>query len=404
MASVKTVLRKTKLSNGKYPVCLRVTKDRKSKFFKTIFDSTEREWEPKTGTFNKNNSNYIQNNRLLGKFKDRALKVIGDLELERGGFTLHDFEQKFRIENNPVSSNVFVFWSEIIGEMITAGRTGNARANQETFNSLALFNNSRTLTFRNITPAYLHKYEVFLRSRGGTDGGIGVRMRAIRALYNLAISRNITKVEHYPFTDYKLSKLKGRGIKKALNFNEIQRILNLNLEENPSLVNARNYFIFSFYTRGMNFADIMKLEWQDISDDRIFYTRSKTKGNFIVKILPPVSEILSYYRKNGNNNKYVFPILYREDYTPIQLENRKKKTLMKYNKDLKEIAKICEIDKPLTSYVARHSFANCLKQKGISTDIISESMGHQNLSITQAYLKELDTSVLDDACEALFLN
>jgi len=59
------------------------------------------------------------------------------------------------------------------------------------------------------------------------------------------------------------------------------------------------------------------------------------------------------------------------------------------------------IKKNISSYVARHSFANCLKQKGVATDIISESLGHQNLAITQAYLKELDNSVLDKAVELL---
>jgi site-specific recombinase XerD len=83
------------------------------------------------------------------------------------------------------------------------------------------------------------------------------------------------------------------------------------------------------------------------------------------------------------------------------LENRKRKTLKRYNKRLREIGELCEISKPLSSYVARHSYANCLKQKGIATDIISESMGHQNIAITQAYLKELDNSLVDEAMEVL---
>ncbi len=41
-------------------------------------------------------------------------------------------------------------------------------------------------------------------------------------------------------------------------------------------------------------------------------------------------------------------------------------------------------DKQLSSYIARHSYANCLKQKGVATDMISESMGHQNIAVTQA--------------------
>ncbi|MBJ7879609.1 tyrosine-type recombinase/integrase [Gelidibacter salicanalis] len=151
----------------------------------------------------------------------------------------------------------------------------------------------------------------------------------------------------------------------------------------------------------MNFADMMKLEWKDTDFDNIYYTRSKTKGDFKIKIVLPVQEILSYYKQLSTGTNYVFPILLKNSLTPSQLENRKHKTLQRYNKELKEIAEICEINKPLSSYVARHSFANCLKQKGVATDIISESMGHQNLAVTQAYLKEFDNSVLDDAIEIL---
>lgn len=337
----------------------------------------------------------------MHKFQDRALQILGELKIERDDFSLNDFEQRYRVDTNPVQKNVFLFWDEIIGEMISAGRTGNAKVNKDTSDSVKKFINSARLTFKEISPTFLNKYEVFLRSRGGSDGGIGVRMRAIRALYNFAIERKVIKQHLYPFKSYKVSKLKGKRIKKALSIGEVKKIISLDLEKYPLLTNSRNYFVFSFYTRGMNFADMMKLEWSAISDDKIFYTRSKTKGNFMVKILPPVREILDFYKTYSLGTKYVFPILLKENLTPSQLQNRKHKTLQRYNKDLKEIAKICGINKNISSYVARHSFANCLKQKGVATDIISESMGHQNLAVTQAYLKELDSSVLDEAAELL---
>ncbi len=401
MVSIKMVLRKKQLKDGKYPVCLRITKNRRTKYFKTIYNAAEKEWDDRIGAFNRNHSNYIQNNRLLLKFKDRALKIISELELENDVFSLDDFERRFRYESNPVQQNVFTFWQEIMDEMIIAGRTGNARVNHEAFNSLKRFHRNSNLYFEKIAPAFLNKYESHMRSRGGTDGGIGVRMRAIRALFNRAIERNLVKEKYYPFKAYKISKLKGKGLKKAITLAQVLKIVNVDLSESPHLINSKNYFVFSFYTRGMNFADMMKLEWQDIDEDRIYYTRSKTKGNFIVKILPPVKNILNYYQNNSRGTKYVFPILLHDVLTPTQMENRKKKTLGRYNRDLKEIAKLCDIDKPLSSYVARHSFANCLKQKGVSTDIISESLGHQNIAITQAYLKELDHSVIDQAMEIL---
>jgi len=61
------------------------------------------------------------------------------------------------------------------------------------------------------------------------------------------------------------------------------------------------------------------------------------------------------------------------------------------------LAHLCEITKNVSSYVARHSFANCLKQKGVATDVISESLGHQNLTVTQAYPKEVDTQIVERA-------
>lgn len=401
MSTVKTVLRKTKLADGSYPISLRVSRNRKSKYFQTIFRALPNEWNPTTGSFTRKNSNSLQNNRLLLKFKDRALKILSDLEMEKNEFTLEDFENRFRVVSNPVQQNVFYFWDEIIEEMTSAGRTGNARTHRDSFNSLRLFNRSTKLTFKEIRPSLLNKYEVFLRSRGGTDGGISIRMRSLRALFNFAIERDITKIEYYPFKTYKISKLKGKNLKKALSMEEILKIRNLDLKEYPRLTNSRNYFIFSFYARGMNFTDMMKLEWNQVTQKSIYYKRSKTKTNFTIKILPPLREILAFYKACSLDTKYVFPILLKDNLTPSQIENRKRKTLQRYNKELKEIANVLEIDKPLSSYVARHSFANCLKQKGVATDIISESMGHKNPMITQIYLKELSNSVLDEAMEIL---
>ncbi|MDT0651311.1 site-specific integrase [Autumnicola edwardsiae] len=401
MVNIKIIIRKKRLSNGQYPIYLRVTKDRKSKYFKSIFNALENEWDSSSGRFRKTNSNYMQNNRLLLKIQERAYQLITELKIEKEDFSLEDFEERFRVEKNPYRNNFFAFWEEIIDEMEAAGRTGNARANRDSYRSLKLFHKSTKLKFQEVTPSFLNKYEVFLRSRGGSDGGIGVRMRALRAVFNRAIDRNVVKSSIYPFRAYKISRLKGKGQKRALTIEQVQKIIKMDINSYPHLMNSRNYFVFSFYTRGMNFADIMKLEWKDIKGDRIFYTRSKTKGNFIVKILPPVEEILEYYRSNAKDTKYIFPILLKNNLSPQQIEDRKSKTLKRFNRDLKEIAKICEIDKNVTSYVARHSFANCLKQKGIATDIISESMGHTNLTVTQAYLKELDSSLLDEASEKL---
>lgn len=398
MTSIKTVIRKKPLADGRFPVYIRVTKNRQSKYFKTIFSVRPNQWNSSEGCFNSKHENYLQQNRLLLKFKDKALEVLTELKLQQEGFTLDDFEFKYRVKSNPASQKVFPFWEELVQEMIESGRMGNARYYKNVKNSVFKFTRfNRRFSFQDLDPRFLNKYEVYLRSEGWRDNGIVVYMRGIRAMYNKAIERGWVKESFYPFKAYKLSKFKVHTRKRALSMEEVNKIVNMNLEAYPDLTLARHLFVFSFYTRGMNFADMMKLRWDDIRNEKIYYIRSKTKGHFTIQIIEPVRAILNYFKEDNSGTGYVFPILLKDDLTPVQIEDRKHKMMRRYNRDLKEIAKVCGIDKKVTSYVARHSFANCLKQKGVATDIISESLGHQNLSVTQAYLKELDSSKIDQA-------
>ncbi len=403
MSSIKIVLRKKGLSDGTFPICLRITKDRKTKYFNTIYKSSEKEWDAAAGCFNKRNSNYMQNNRLLLKIKARALKVYADLDFEKEYFNLDDFSRRFRVDSNPSNDYVFPFWQEIVAELKLGGRMGNATMYEETMKSIRQFCNFKKIRFIDINNTFLNKYEAWLRSRGGTDGGISIKQRTLRALYNKAIERDVIKDFNHPFRTYKISKLKGRGIKKALHLDQVNKIIQLDLAKHLHLRDARNYFVFSFYTRGMNYTDMMVLKWEDIDSTTVSYIRNKTKGRFVITILPPVRAILNYYSAHALPTEYVFPILLKDGLTPAQIDHRKKKTLAKYNRDLKEISGHCGINKSLSSYVARHSFANCLKQKGVATDVIGESLGHKDITTTQVYLKELGSTVLDDAAALLVM-
>lgn len=401
MATFKHILKDKPLSNGQFPIFLRITKDRKRKLISTGFSCEKPQWNDNKSEFRKNYPEFIQKNAVLVKLLNRAEKIFSDNLAEGKDISLDEFEEIFFSFKKDKKVTLNEFWQEYIDDLTTAGRTGNARYYSDCKRSFFNFIGDKKLYFKDITPTLLNKYEVHLKSRECSDSGIAVRMRAIRALYNNAISKNIASKEDYPFEQYKVSKLKSTSNKRAITFENIQKIREFDFSENPALINSRNLFIFSYYTRGMNFYDMMKLKWDDISEDKIIYVRSKTKTKLTIKITEPVAEILAYYKSKKRKSKYIFPIILNEDSTPVQLEYRKEKTLKKFNKDLKRIAELCEIDAKITSYVARHSFATNLKQKGVSTDVISEAMGHQNVAITQAYLKELENSVIDDAVEKL---
>lgn len=387
------------LSDGQYLVYLRITKNRRKKEisiglkgFKEHFVSEQ---------FIKPHPNFKIENGFIIKQKHEALSIIRNFQLNDEDFTLESFERKFRgvPETN---DNFFDFTEEIIKEMEQSDRLGNARAYKEAKESLVKFINENhpgktIVKFKELTPELLEKYEVYMRSRGNENGGMAFKMRQIRAIFNKAINRKIISQDIYPFKYYKVSKLKAKPSKRALTVKDFKKLKDVNLSQFPHLIEAYNYFMFSFYTRGMNFVDMMYLKKSDIVNDRLYYTRAKTKGRFNIEIVDKAQEIIDFYKDKTKNTSYVFPILLSDDMTPKQIEYRKHKVLSRYNRKLREIAKIAGVESHVTSYVARHSFATILKKKGTSTDLISELMGHSNVQITMTYLKEFDDEELDKA-------
>jgi hypothetical protein len=398
-ATIKVVMGSKPLSDGQYLVYLRITKNRRKKEisiglkgFKEHFVSEQ---------FIKPHPNFKIENGFIIKQKHEALSIIRNFQLNDEDFTLESFERKFRgvPENN---DNFFDFTEEIIKEMEQSDRLGNARAYKEAKESLVKFINENhpgktIVKFKELTPELLEKYEVYMRSRGNENGGMAFKMRQIRAIFNKAINRKIISQDIYPFKYYKVSKLKAKPNKRALTVEDFKKLKDVNLLQFPHLMEAYNYFMFSFYTRGMNFVDMMYLKKSDIVNDRLYYTRAKTKGRFNIEIVDKAQEIIDFYKDKTKNTSYVFPILLSDDMTPKQIEYRKHKVLSRYNRKLGEIAKIAGVESHVTSYVARHSFATILKKKGTSTDLISELMGHSNVQITMTYLKEFDDEELDKA-------
>lgn len=71
------------------------------------------------------------------------------------------------------------------------------------------------------------------------------------------------------------------------------------------------------------------------------------------------------------------------------------------NKELKVLADELEIDANLTTYVARHTFATVLRRSNVDIGIISEALGHTELSTTQIYLDSFDNEQVDAAMSNL---
>ena len=138
---------------------------------------------------------------------------------------------------------------------------------------------------------------------------------------------------------------------------------------------------------------------KSIIDNRLIYNRKKTSKLINLPMQERALMVLKRYK--DKSGPYLFPILSNYHKAEQQRLNRLHKVITKVNAALKSIGEELGIPIKLTTYVARHSYATVLKRAGVSTSIISESLGHSSEKVTQVYLDSFENSQIDKAMENL---
>ena len=159
----------------------------------------------------------------------------------------------------------------------------------------------------------------------------------------------------------------------------------------PSLDFARDMFLFSFYTRGMSFIDMAYLREKDLCNGFLTYRRHKTGQLLTIRWEKCMAEVVA--KHTIIETSYLLPIIKHAGDERKQYIN----SLHLVNNRLKKISKMLLLSRPLTMYVARHSWASVAKSKKVPLSVISEGMGHDSETTTQIYLASLETSVVDKA-------
>ncbi len=263
-----------------------------------------------------------------------------------------------------------------------------------------------SMTMEAIDLDYLKGLELYLRKRGNRDNSIATRFAIFKAIYNKAAKDGRINVRQNPFSLYQVGSLWAKTRKRAIDKEDIQRLIDLEITEGHTTEYrqlARDLFLFSYFTAGMNFGDMARLRYKDIIRGRIYYSRHKTRKLLSFQLMPKAMQIIGkYVRDNHTQEDYIFPILNRNIHTtPQQIFNRIHKVLAKINRELKVLGGQIGLEVPLTTYVARHTYATVLKRSGVSVELISESLGHSDLSTTQIYLDSFENSQIDEAMQHL---
>lgn len=336
----------------------------------------------------------------------KAKQIINDLPV----FTFEAFEKRMFGANR---NSLFEALEIKIQEMIDEGRAGNATTYQCTLNAIRLFREGervtngrnvsviggKDITLREVDVYFLKEFERWFLEKGNSKTTVGIYIRNIRVILNDAIRDGELEAKYLPFGKTKYTIPSSTKRKLALTIQGVGKIQFTELLSRSTSEKYRDYWLFSYYTGGMNVKDISRLRYRNLVSGEISYVRAKTalkkrESEETINI-PLWSVAETIIDRWGNKptlpDSYIFPIL-KPGMTPMEERKAVVNTTAAMNKHIKKIAANLGIEGRISSYTARHSFATILKNSGVSVQAISEALGHSDTKVTQNYLADFETS------------
>ena len=389
MTSIKIKFRPSTVDGKEGGIYFQIIHNRVVRQLNTDYKVFAEEWdaESESVVINVNRFNFLLGiQERLSWDVVRLEKVVRTLDIERHRFTADDVITMFHKLTK--ESSLFTFMQGVIAQLKQLGKIRTSETYTATLKSFMAFRESQDVPLDGISSDMMLLYEAHLKARDVRMNTISFYMRNLRAVYNRAVEKGLTP-QNKPFRHVYTGV--DKTIKRAIPIKEIKALKELDLSLKPSLNFARDMFMFSFYTRGMSFIDMAYLKKSDLQNGILTYRRRKTGQQLSIKWEKCMEDIVSKYAQNQTD--YLLPIIKETVNERRQYDN----ALHLVNYHLKDLSSLLKLQRPLTMYVARHSWASAAKAKNIPLSVISEGMGHDSEATTQIYLASLETSVVDKA-------
>ena len=430
MATFRFELNGRPTRNKTYVVYLRVTVGGKRKLIKTMVEIAR----PSDFNAKCKGENWIRGgvrdakvlNAQLADILAKAKETYKELDKE-GEVTTVALAKEMNTE--VVSPSFLAFARERAQMIYDNGGWRNWRKYCGLINKLDAFRKKRRMadiTVADMTVELLTRFDNFLHKwenerEPGTllhPNTIEVQFNILRTLVHRAIEVGIMEASKDPFLVFKYKGVKT--VKEKLDDSEMERIINLELEEGSLIWHCKNYFLFSYYCAGIRAADLIQLRWGNVTTSgRLHYQMGKNHKERDLLLVEQAIEILRHYqRDDAKATDYIFPLLSNDtEYAGYvtQADKDRMRPELRHkmyqdissknaliNKYLKKIAEQAEIEKPLSMHISRHSFAHIAQESGAESSAIKNILGHSNLATTERYMGSFDTSKTDETLRNVF--
>lgn len=254
-------------------------------------------------------------------------------------------------------------------------RGGTRKGHLTTYKALERFGKFKT--FDDVTLQHIYQFDLFIREEQTytTKGKPIIRSQAAIHNYHKRFKSYVSEafrlglIKENPYERFQ-DKRGEKSDRPHLTEAQLKKLIRMREESTDVVMNKYlDFFLFQTFT-GMAYSDAKSFDYEQhvVSIDGKDYIdghRIKTGNEFVTPILPITRKILE--RNNFN----------------MEITSNQK-----YNQFLKGIGLALGCPFPLTTHVARHTFACTVALgQGISKEVLQIMMGHTSIKTTEIYAK-----------------
>ena len=375
--------------DGTFPIYVRVTKNRKSSWQSTNISVRLKDWDDAKGKIKPSHPNSVRLNNMLRNMETEFQNSVLAVEQEDLGVGIKAIKRKM---NGQDAKNFTSVANELVAGYKVEGRIGSYDRANSIIRKLVAYMESENFTFQDIDIRTLNDYRQHLIEKyHNQPSSINADLKFIKRVFNYAYRMEYIPIQVNPFLKYK--PLKAQTERGFLTPEEIETVKALDLENKPNWARARDIALFEYYSGGIRISDVLLLKPENINNGRVYLTIRKTGVQTSHKLTLQALEIANRYMQNGD--EFIFGYLPDEldldDPVEVDAEISAKTALI--NRHLKEIGKLCNCTKRLSTHIFRHSFATNALQQGMRLEALQSVLKHSNIKETQIYAKMLDTTI-----------
>jgi len=388
LLKVSFIVRSDKKQSGVSPVLMMLSIDGRRAYISTGHKVQVSDWDSSNGKFIGGSAKIRTLNEFLDRMRMDVIRIYNEMNSRLEDITVDELRKALKGENERRSKTLVevckLYNSSFeklvgieIGE-ITFKRYATFASKVEDFMKLKM--GIKDIRLENIKYSFGLEYDHYLKSEVKLHQNTLVK-------YIQYLNRVLDYAVKYEWLDknvlfgYKCPVKETK--REYLTADELQRIVDKEIKV-IRLQEVRDCFVFCCYT-GYAYKDAANLTPDHIGtgingSKWIYTSRQKNDNVSNVPLLDQAMEIIEKYA----------------DHPDCVSKNRllPMKSNQKLNAYLKELADICEITKPMTMHIARHTFATTvLLSNGVSMEATSKMLGHSSLKTTQIYGKILETRV-----------